>query len=223
MKPLINCFPISFKWIHHWVGRGLWRVGEVWGDDSLSEEVDDVREDCRWTVLWKSLLLISTTREKRRSWKWLKEWKTQMWSVTRALTENIFKKSFFHTHYSFVGVLASLALMMNRGKRMENKQPLGRRERTKNIAYSKCSEGYFSPLRTWALFSRVASRSFNVPTCFVVFSKYSTIYLCFLNSTYQRIQADKTFCLETGCDPSIAYLKQKCNFFMCYKGLTKYS
>ncbi|TNN76604.1 hypothetical protein EYF80_013056 [Liparis tanakae] len=60
--------------ILHWVGRGLWRVGEVWGDDSLSEEVDDVREDCRWTVLWKSLLLIRTTREKRRSWKWLKEW-----------------------------------------------------------------------------------------------------------------------------------------------------
>lgn len=78
------------------MGSGLWRVGEVWGDDSLSEEVDDVREDCRWTVLWKSLLLIITTREKRRSWKW----------------------------YSFVGVLASLALMMNRGKRMENKQPL---------------------------------------------------------------------------------------------------
>lgn len=62
-------------WLHHWVGRGLWRVGEVWGDDSLSEEVEDVRADCRWTVLWKSLLLISTTREKRRSWKWLTEWK----------------------------------------------------------------------------------------------------------------------------------------------------
>lgn len=30
-----------------------------------------------------------------------------------------------YTYYSFVGVLASLALMMNRGKRMENKQPLG--------------------------------------------------------------------------------------------------
>lgn len=38
----------------------------------------------------------------------------------------------FHTHYSFVGVLASLALMMNRGKRMENKQPLDGRGRPKN-------------------------------------------------------------------------------------------
>lgn len=36
--------------------------------------------------------------------------------------------SLIHTHYSFVGVLASLALMMKRGKRMENKQPLGRKE-----------------------------------------------------------------------------------------------
>lgn len=33
------------------------------------------------------------------------------------------------THYSFVGVFASLALMMNRGKRMENKQPLHRKQR----------------------------------------------------------------------------------------------
>lgn len=64
--------------------------------DSRSEEADDVRDDCRWTVLWNSLLLISTTRENRRSWKW----------------------------YSLVGVLASFALMINKGKRMENKQPL---------------------------------------------------------------------------------------------------
>lgn len=68
----------------------------MWGDASFSEEVEGGRADCRCTVLWNSLLLISTTREKRRSWKW----------------------------YCFVGVLASLALMMKRGKRMENKQPL---------------------------------------------------------------------------------------------------
>ncbi len=129
-----------FKLIHHWVGRGLWRVGEVWGDDSLSVEVDDVRADCRWTVLWKSLLLISTTREKRRSWKWLKEWKTQTWSATHTFKGAILKLlSFFHTHYSFVGVLASLALMMNRGKRMENKQPLGWRERTKTMSATQWS------------------------------------------------------------------------------------
>lgn len=68
-------FSVYFKWLHHEVGGVLWRIGEVWGDDSFSEEVEDVRVDCRWTVLWKSLLLIRTTGEKRRSWKWLKSGK----------------------------------------------------------------------------------------------------------------------------------------------------
>lgn len=57
----------------HCAGSGLWRVGEVGGDDSLSEEAEDIRADWRLTVLWKSLLLRRTTREKSRSWKWLKE------------------------------------------------------------------------------------------------------------------------------------------------------
>lgn len=36
----------------------------------------------------------------------------------------------FVTYYSFVGVLASLALMMKSGKRMENKQPLKEKIKT---------------------------------------------------------------------------------------------
>lgn len=68
---------------------------------------------------------------------------TQMWwSATCAFKETFLQEklsSLFHTHYSFVGVLASLALMMNRGKRMENKQPLGRKEQI-NITYSRRSK-----------------------------------------------------------------------------------
>lgn len=83
-----GAFLFYFKWFHHSVGRGLWRIGEVWGDDSLSEEAEDVRADCRWTVLWKSLLLIRTTSEKRRSWKWLKERK----STNKISQQNNWKK-----------------------------------------------------------------------------------------------------------------------------------
>lgn len=56
------------------------------GVDSLSEEVEEVSEDWRWTVLWNSLLLISTTREKSRSWKWLKNVRGE--SVTHTWGKN---------------------------------------------------------------------------------------------------------------------------------------
>lgn len=122
-----TCWWLSY--LLHWVGSSLWRVGEVWGVDSLSVEADDVSDDCRWTVLWKSLLLISTTREKRRSWKWLEEWNQHQWLVKEILLFIVLTVYLLDTHYSFVGVFASLALMMNRGKRMENKQPLHRKQR----------------------------------------------------------------------------------------------
>lgn len=129
-------FSVYFKWLHHEVGGVLRRIGEVWGDDSLSEEVEDVRVDCRWTVLWKSLLLIRTTGEKRRSWKWLKSEKHKYNSV---ISVDLFVQKMWqmirssYTYYSLVGVLASLALIMNSGKRIENKEQLGRK------TYSNCN------------------------------------------------------------------------------------
>ncbi len=48
---------------------------DTWGEGSFSVDVEVVRELCRCTVLWNSLLLMRTTREKRRSWKWLRCWK----------------------------------------------------------------------------------------------------------------------------------------------------
>lgn len=120
----------SFPCHHHWVGR--LRIGELWGDDSLSEEVDDIRADCRLTVLWKSLLLMSTTSEKSRSWKWLKKWKSAT-DIIDLCSEKENKICSCNTHYRVVGVLASFALMMNRGKRIENKQPL--KQITEIISY----------------------------------------------------------------------------------------
>lgn len=113
-----ECFPC-----HHRVSRCLLRGGELWGDDSLSEEAEDIRADCRLTVLWKSLLLMSTTSEKSRSWKWLKKLKSTT-DISDLCSEKENKICSCNTHYSVVGVLASFALMMNRGKRIENKQPL---------------------------------------------------------------------------------------------------
>lgn len=117
-------FP-SHHWMlschHHWVDRCLLRVGELWGDNCLSEEAEDIRADCRLTVLWKSLLLMSTTSEKSRSWKWLKKLKSTT-DISDLCSEN--ENCSWNTHYSVVGVLASFALMMNRGNRIENKQPL---------------------------------------------------------------------------------------------------
>jgi hypothetical protein len=46
--------------------------------------------------LWKSLFLKKTTKERRHNWK----------------------------RYAFPGVFASLALIMNKGKRIEKRQPL---------------------------------------------------------------------------------------------------
>lgn len=53
---------------------------------------------------------------------------TQTHTLESSLFIVLYQSALYHTHYSFVGVLASLALMMKRGKRMENKQPLGGRE-----------------------------------------------------------------------------------------------
>lgn len=41
------------------------------------------------TVLWKSLLLMSTTREKRRSWKWLKRVKRAVSSGGASANEHV--------------------------------------------------------------------------------------------------------------------------------------
>ena len=54
--------------------------------------------------MWKSLLLKKTTKEKRCNWK----------------------------RYALPGVFASLALIMNKGKRIEKRQPLFVREKKKN-------------------------------------------------------------------------------------------
>lgn len=113
------CFPCH----HHWVGRCPLRVGKLWGDDSLSQEAEDITGDCRLTVLWNTLLLMSTTSEKSRSWKWLKKLKSTP-DISDFCSEKENEICLWNTHYSVVGVLASFALMMNRGKRIENKQPL---------------------------------------------------------------------------------------------------
>lgn len=63
------------------------------------------------------------------------------------------KRVLSYTHYCFVGVLASLALMMKRGKRMENKQPLGGQERTKNSSIRWIQEGKPSLQKTRGDFS----------------------------------------------------------------------
>lgn len=51
-----------------------------------------------------------------------------------------------NTHYGVVGVLASLALMMNRGKRMENKQPL--QQSTDNPITSRLN-GFHQTTNVW--------------------------------------------------------------------------
>ena len=64
--------------------------------------------------MWKSLLLKKTTKEKRRNWK----------------------------RYALPGVFASLALIMNKGKRIEKRQPLFVREKKKRISHLQNSHDF---------------------------------------------------------------------------------
>ena len=65
--------PIPSRWqATQWPAAAFSLAGDGCGEGNFSAEVELLRADCRQTVLWKSLLLRKTTKEKRRSWKRLK-------------------------------------------------------------------------------------------------------------------------------------------------------
>lgn len=62
--------PIPSGWqATQWPAAAFSLAGDGCGEGNFSAEVELLRVDCRQTVLWKSLLLKKTTKEKRRSWK----------------------------------------------------------------------------------------------------------------------------------------------------------
>lgn len=95
--PVLPTPPIPSGWqATQWPAAAFTLAGDGCGEGNFSAEVELLRADCRYTVLWKSLLLKKTTKENRRNLK----------------------------RYAMPGVYASLALIMNKGKRIEKRQPL---------------------------------------------------------------------------------------------------
>lgn len=66
--PVLPTPPIPSGWqATQWPAAAFTLAGDGCGEGNFSAEVELLRADCRYTVLWKSLLLKKTTKENRRN------------------------------------------------------------------------------------------------------------------------------------------------------------